>query len=91
MEIYHGYFYTDNKKILLHIAGILILTFLYFAITLPFAYCKYHFDKEKTFIETWLDYTISFEKFFVIIIRVAFIIFSFFWLTLLIIEYSVAK
>ena len=52
-----------------HLAEVLIFLVLYFVITLPFAYFKYVFDKEKPFLATWFDYAVSFERFWIIFLR----------------------
>jgi len=72
------------QSIFHHIIVIVIFVIFYFAVTLPFAYFKYLFDKEKSFLTTWVEYTIAFEKFWDIFRKlfVAIIFFFLFYFTL---------
>ncbi|CAH2716759.1 hypothetical protein BACCIP111895_03947 [Neobacillus rhizosphaerae] len=52
--------------------GTVVLALLHYAITWPFAFLKYVFDRERPFWETWHDYAETLEKFTLTLSRIIF-------------------
>lgn len=66
----------DNiKGIFMAFAGMVAIALLQYAITWPFVFFKYVFDRERPFWETWHDYAESLEKFTRIVVKILFAVF----------------